>query len=396
MTILAAQYLEAVPIGATPKDVNLRLRQAFERLPISLILLGWGLPTKLEEEVAKEASRHGANLFRWQPWLTGGTHTDLPDEWLAVGLDGSPIPGHDDSPDFTFICPNQNGVVDFLHERLENIAALGIYQGVFLDRIRFPSPAENPLTHLGCFCKHCTQLAADEGLDMASVRQYIHTTATDPEGAKKLVRMILGQSEDNNLLHAFLGFRCQSITRIVTNAKHQADSLGLSLGLDCFSPSLAYMVGQDLHTLNNCSDWIKLMIYPRVLGPAGLPYELGNIIMWLINRGTPEDEALRIVFETIGLKIPEILAEVQLPDLDQNTMENEILLGRKFGITNLFAGVAMVNMKGIHWATPDQIRRDLLAAQLADGLVISWDLWQTPLEHLDLIRSIMEKQDGIE
>jgi len=166
--------------------------------------------------------------------------------------------------------------------------------------------------------------------------------------------------------------------------------------LDCFSPSLAYMVGQDLHTLNNCSDWIKLMIYPRVLGPAGLPYELTNIIMWLINHGTPEDEALRIIFEKIGLKIPETLAEVQLPNLDQKTMENEIFLGRKFGITNLFAGVAMVNMKGIHWATPDQIRRDLLAAQLADGLVISWDLWQTPLEHLDLMRSIMEKQDGIE
>jgi hypothetical protein len=62
------------------------------------------------------------------------------------------------------------------------------------------------------------------------------------------------------------------------------------------------------------------------------------------------------------------------------------------GLANLLAGIALVEVVSIHESTKEQIRADLLASRAADGLVLSWDLWQIPLEHLDTIRNIWETQ----
>jgi hypothetical protein len=60
------------------------------------------------------------------------------------------------------------------------------------------------------------------------------------------------------------------------------------------------------------------------------------------------------------------------------------------GVTRLLAGIALVEMKAVNESTPEQVQADLKAARAADGLVISWDLWQTPLERLEPIRSLWE------
>jgi hypothetical protein len=137
--ILAVQYLESPYPDATITEVRRRLHNAFERLPISLVLLGWELPIHIEEAVAVESALHNAKLFRWQPLLTGDAHTDLPPEWATIGPNSNSIPGHGGLPEFSFICPNRIAVADFISERVESVAASGLYQGLFLDRIRYPA-----------------------------------------------------------------------------------------------------------------------------------------------------------------------------------------------------------------------------------------------------------------
>ena len=39
-----------------------------------------------------------------------------------------------------------------------------LYQGIFFDRMRFPSPAEDPERQFVCFCKYCQRIASDSGL----------------------------------------------------------------------------------------------------------------------------------------------------------------------------------------------------------------------------------------
>ena len=384
MKIFAVQYLESPYPNASPEAVRLRLRQACERLPISLVLLGWELPTVLEEAVAEETVRQHAQLYRWQPILTGDAHTDLPPEWATLGVDGHPIPGHDNLPEFTFICPNRSAVADFLSERLESVAASGLYQGIFLDRIRFPSPAIDPGRDLACFCQDCTRQAADAGLDLEQVRHTIQSLS-----AEVLVRSLLGEPDQSgSLLELFLDFRNRSISRTVRTLSRQIQSHNLAVGLDCFTPALTRMVGQDLSALDGYANWVKIMTYPRVFGPAGISFELLGLSEWLIRHDLSEADTMRLLAKVSQLSIPSTKAELADAGLESAALRQEIRRGYELGITNLLAGIATVQMKEIHESTLQQIQADLESSRAADGLVISWDLWLTPLDYLDTIRNL--------
>ncbi len=384
MAVFAVQYLESPYPDATPARVRRRLRQAFERLPINSVLLGWELTPAIEEAVAEETARQHARLYRWQPLLTGDAHTDLPPEWAVCGPDGNPIPGHAGMPEFTFICPNRSAVADFLSERVESAAATGLFQGLFLDRIRFPSPSLDPGRALACFCKHCTRLAADMGLDLGSVRQSIPAL---PE--KTLLQSLLGHpTEAGSSLESLLDFRSASITRTVQRVAKQARALNLSIGLDCYSPALTRMVGQDLSELDGCADWIKIMTYPRVFGPAGISFEMLGLADWLIQHGMAEPEAMQVLRQASGLPVPGTRSELRRSGLGSETIAQEIQRGYEQGVTKLLAGIATVGLENIHQSTPEQIQADLEACRSADGLVISWDLWLTPLEYFDRIQTL--------
>ena len=56
MTRIAAKYLEYTPPEATPAKVRERLRQVFELLPMSIVILGWDLPQVLEWAAAEETA----------------------------------------------------------------------------------------------------------------------------------------------------------------------------------------------------------------------------------------------------------------------------------------------------------------------------------------------------
>jgi hypothetical protein len=380
--IFAVQYLESPYRDVTPISARKRLRRAFERLPISLVLLGWELPLSLEEAVAEEAEYQHAQLFRWQPILTSDAHTSLPSEWATKGPSGNTINGHAGLPEFTFICPNNNAVADFISERVEIAAATGLFQGLFLDRIRFPSPSIDPFRDLACFCRHCTRVAADIELDLEYVRRYIQSLPVET-----IVRCLLGKTaEAGSPLDSLLNFRASSITRTVRMISKQAQTLKLSIGLDCFSPALTRMVGQDLSDLGGLAGWVKIMTYPRVFGPAGIPFELLNFINWLTRYGMGENEAIQLLAEASGLPLPANKTDLRRAGLESKMITQEIQHGKELGLTNLLAGIAMVNMKSVHTSSSEKIQADLEACKNSDGLVISWDLWLTPLDYLDKVR----------
>ena len=392
MRTIAVQYLEYAPRDATPAKVRQRLRQAFELLPISVVILGWDLPPRLEEAVAEETTRHNAMLYRWHPLLASDAGFALPIEWQPINLRGEPVPGFKGLPEFTFICPNRTDVQEWIAERIEVAVQRGIYQGLFFDRMRFPSPAENPERHLACFCKFCQRIASDSGLDtstplsasLEAVRRQIESYLTDADRAKAFTQILFTPANDS-VLESFFTFRFDSITRIIQYATKLARSHGLSVGLDCFSPTLTRMVGQDLSALNQSCDWIKLMTYPRVFGPAGLPFELRALANWLTTKfKVNETEATQIVNEASGLAL-------SANGLESESIAHEIRRGRDAGITNLLAGIALVEVEGVHAPTLEQIRSDLEACKDADGLAISWDLWHIKPEYLSAIQEIWGK-----
>ena len=375
MKTIAAQYLEYAPSDATPAQVRKTLRQAFELLPISIIILGWDLPPRLEEAVAEESTRQHAALYRWHPLLASEAGFALPTEWGPVGLHGNTIPGFKGLPEFTFVCPNRSDVQEWIAERIEIAAQRGIFQGLFFDRMRWPSPAENPETHLACFCQYCRRIASDTGLELEAARRRIEWYLGDGIRAQVLTRTLF-TSVDDPVLETFFEFRLNRITHIIQYASMLARTQGLSIGLDCFSPALTRMVGQDLPALDKICDWIKLMTYPRVFGPAGLPFELNAVSKWLKNSyNLDENERAELVGKASGLPVAK-------DGLDAQSVAYEIQRGREMGVTDLLAGIALVELEGIHEPTLEQVQEDLHACYGSDGLVLSWDLWHIPHEYL--------------
>jgi len=399
MATIAVQFLEDGPgvAAIAPDDARARLREAFGRLPISHVLLGWNLPRLLLDACREESAQAGARLFRWHPLLTGdGTLVPRP-AWQTVGLDGTPVPGFRGMPEFTFVCPNRPAVREAVLGHLQDVLRPGDYQGVFLDRIRYPSPAADPARLLACFCDGCRCAAAAEGLDLDDVRRRVGALLATPERTPALVRALLaplapeGHDPDLAALRAFNDFRARSVTRFVQAAADLIYAEGLEVGLDCFSPALTPLVGQDLAALNGCADWIKIMVYGHTLGPAGLPYELLNLAGWLMGRQRANGrEVLGWLSQAARLPLPAACADLRERGLAAEVLALETRRGRAAGVNRLLAGVELVEIEGVTRLDPPQIVADLEAFREAgaDGLVLSWDLWHIPLERLDLVRTV--------
>jgi len=401
MKRFAVQYLEDSPVVAAigPGDARARLRAAFERLPVSYVLLGWSVPPALIGACREETARAGAQLFRWHPLLTGDGALVPRPEWQTIGLDGHPVPGFRGMPEFTFVCPNRPAVREAVLNHLADVLQGGDYEGVFLDRMRYPSPAANPACLLACFCDDCRRAALAEGLDLEATRQCIQALLATPERAPAFLQALLdplaSETHDPDLaaLCAFLDFRARSVTRLVQAAADLVHADGLTVGLDCFSPALALLVGQDLGALNPNCEWIKVMTYGHALGPAGLPFELLDLTNWLLGgRLASEPKALEWLSQATRLSLPSTRAALHERGLAPEALAAETRRGLAAGVNPLFAGIELVEIEGLAQLNQQQIAADLRALREAgaDGLVLSWDLWHIPLERLDLVCQVWE------
>jgi hypothetical protein len=396
MTSFAVQYLEDGPgiAGITPEDARARLQGAFERLPVTHVLLGWNLPEALIESCAAECTRAGAQLYRWHPLLTGDGVLVPRAEWCTVGLDGEPVRGFRGLPEFTFVCPNRGAVREAVLERVRQVSRSGRYEGMFLDRIRYPSPAVDPSRLLACFCSECRRAAQDAGLDLEGARREIKLLATSPQRVQALIQGLLDGTPEGpgvELLNAYLSFRSQSVSQLVRAATEVIQDEGLSVGLDCFSPALTMMVGQDLRGLGRCADWIKIMSYGHTLGPAGLPFELSALADWIVGSGfAGENEALTWLSRGTRLPLPGTREALRQSGLAPEALAAEVRRARSDGVGTLWAGIELVDVEGVTRRGRTQIEADLRAfrAAGAEGLVLSWDLWHIPLERLDLVRAV--------
>ncbi len=225
-------------------------------------------------------------FLRWHPLLTADAVFQPESTWQTVGLIGSKVLGYRGMPEFTFVCPNHPAVQEALYHRLEGLLDQGMFQGFFLDRVRFPSPSTSLVGDLGCFCEYCHRKAAEVGLDLGEVQWEILRQIRDDEGRIILTKTLLSgqtnpESSDLGLaVSQFLAFRKRSVRDFLALIVQPLREAQMEIGLDCFSPSLTHLVGQDLNALSEFVDWIKLMTYAHTLGPAGLPYELFGFLSY--------------------------------------------------------------------------------------------------------------------
>ncbi|MCS6907864.1 MAG: hypothetical protein RML93_08280, partial [Anaerolineales bacterium] len=282
--MITIQYLEPAPETASlqPDEVILKLQQALDRLPFTHLLIGWEIPERILEACKKFTEQYAIKFLRWHPLLTYNQEPIDP-ALRVINLYNQPISGFQNLPEFTFFCPNHPEARERILANLSVQIQTGLYDGFFLDRIRYPSPSTDPYRYLGCFCLSCQEIARDFNLDFVNVRSELLQAEHKAQFLPSFLRYLAAAQPHHPAVQPlpefqrFMRFRSRSITAILQEVIAEIKGKNLEVGLDAFSPSLAYMVGQNLDEITPLADWTKVMSYAHTMGPAGIPYELSQL-----------------------------------------------------------------------------------------------------------------------
>jgi hypothetical protein len=380
------------------------LERALDIVPLDILVVGWEEIPDLYRVFTDAKTRGSAAVYLWYPLLSD--YPGLESEHLVLDYRGEASQGWGDfvasgemSETFRFSCPNNPGVRETTLSQLERLLTEYDFDGVFLDKFRFPSPANGLQEMLSCFCSHCYRAAGERGLDLDEVKEALAIAgrAHEPKeddgfdlpGAPWLAQLLVGSP----VLQSFLHFRCDSVTRLVTDVRALTDRLGKKLALDIFSPGLAPLVGQDYTALGDCCVWAKPMIYRRAKGPAGFRLELPLLI--------------RDVARFVGVEAREALAWAQrwVPGLAGTDLTRIDRDGSPLALiadearlavdllapTPVYLGLETVSMPGIIEITPEGVSQIVALGREAgvSGVVMSWDLLHTPVENLRPLEAIV-------
>lgn len=342
-------------------------------------------------------SRPADQVFLWYNLLSdiaGMEDSDLVVNWRGErshGWGGWAERGSDVQETFRFACPNNPTVRAKTLDRLRELLARYPFDGVFVDKMRFPSPANGVEEVASCFCDHCRDAAAASGLDLTAVAQAFErglvngypSTAGGRRDAEPWLTILAGP---DTLLSRFLRFRSDSITRLIVDVHAEASRLGRKVSLDLFSPGLAPLVGQDYDALTQYASWAKPMTYRMAQGPAGLRLEIpalvegaarmlglseATITSWASQHVPGFDaDTLRLTRERavpIDLMVAEIAAAVRL-----------------MPTVPVYFGLELVRHPGVIDITPALVEDMVRAGRKAEaaGAIISWDLMHAPTDGL--------------
>jgi hypothetical protein len=296
---------------------------------------------------------------------------------------------------FRFVCPNNSVARAKSLGRLRELLTRYAFTGAFLDKVRFPSPANGLEEVASCFCDHCRNAARANDLDLEDVARLFDDRklvlgATQSGGAKGnephwLTEIVAG----NPLLERFLRFRMDSITSVVAEAHAVVTGLGRRVGADLFSPGLAPLVGQDYRGLARHCDWIKPMTYRVAEGPAGLRLEIPALA-----------DGISRMFGVGEARISEWAAR-HVPGFDSHTLHMtrdhavplsvitaEIASAVKSAHpVPVYFGLELIRHPGVVDITPELVGEMVQAGRQANaaGLVISWDLMHAPIDGIQAL-----------
>jgi len=259
------------------------------------------------------------------------------------------------------------------------------WDGVLLDKIRWPSPSYEPVEHLACFCDACRQCSSDSaGLDLAAIADQILRLDSTLGGREEFLRALLG-IEPLPAIDRFLTWRAELIDVTVREAVDLARRRHLRVALDVFSPCLAPMVGQPIGALAELAEWTKAMCYTATLAPAGLPYELIGLTQWLASAGSTDPSAF--IEQAVGFPVPTVQS-MRSQGLDTRALTVEIDRLIELAGDGAAIGLDFVEIPGVCEINDLDLReRTQSVVQAGLPLVISWDLMHVPSRRLTMART---------
>lgn len=274
---MTSSYILQIHTGSFLKahtDIHTVLRKISDLMTTSDIrgvIFGWHLDQKLNEELLDFFHRYDLPCYFWLPVLS---EMDQVKESVLLtdytGKKGNTLSLIEDES-FSFLCPsheqNAQNVIDLYISHLKSLP----FDGIFLDKIRFPSFANSYAEGFGCFCPSCTTFYQEQGIDLEEIKSMIDHH--DPH-------LLLGHYDQaghylfaHPLVRQFYTSRSHLITSFVGRLCDYFHEQHLRVGLDIYAPFFAYHCGQDIQALSQKADFMKPMFYRYTQAPAGMQYE---------------------------------------------------------------------------------------------------------------------------
>ena len=392
------------------KNDNLKKKLATAKEALDLdALMVWSDINKKDLDLVREICRDfKIKTYLWYPILA-----DIPGfkvRWEQSvetfdGLHGYGKNGRWDKlgkgeEDFLFLCPNDEQNIREIFNQYQNKIKESGFDGVFLDRIRFPSPSNGFEALFSCFCKSCmNKFYSNYGEDLKGYRNQVKTVFKKFKTIDVNYLQTCQSFSDiiiRDSLKKFYDFRKQNIYQVLKMFADKAKQMGKLVGVDLFAPSLAPLVSQDYQLLAKTCDWIKPMIYCHTSSPAGLPLELYCLIRAIleINPTLDEGQLIREISRIIGVDLPTQINDLLKNGISENIICSEMQRIKELDLTesvNIYVGIEAVQIPGLCNITEKILKKYLKSVIEADikGMVLSWDLLKIPDENLKLAGDIL-------
>jgi hypothetical protein len=380
----------------TPEKVATAVNKINDVLPIDILCIGWREIPDLYFALTGKG-RVTPEIYLWYPLLSDYPGIEAAD--LVINHQGKRAGGWGDFPEgqeihetFMFGCPNNPQVLNKTLGHLEYLLTTYAFDGVFLDKLRFPSPANSFDDMLSCFCSHCQAKAQEQGLDLEAIRvalsdlNQIRLGSSPTRVETSGLGWLDGLLEDVPLLQQFLQFRAASITEVVQAAYELAKGLNKKVSLDVFSPSIAPLVGQDYRRLRQYAEWVKPMSYRFTKAPASLRFEapalaVGIAELLSIDLGKVNQWAKEHVLDLGALD----LGSYREKGVPQKLFATETLRAvDRMAPVPVFLGLETVHWPGLTELTSKDVFEMMWSGREVGvgGVCLSWDLLHTPMEYI--------------
>jgi hypothetical protein len=370
---------------------------------LGILIVGAKEVPALFEALTDRSKRPVPEVYLWYNLLSdvsGTSSDDLVINWRGQqshGWGGWAEQNADVEETFRFICPNNPDARRTTLTRLGELLDRYPFDGVFLDKIRLPSPANGADEMLSCFCPHCRRAAAAVGLDLDAVIDLFDSgdfsgeiAMGDRAAGHLWTDKLLAQ---DSIIGRALRFRCDSITSIVAEAAEEIRKRGRKVALDLYSPSIAPLVGQDYSALVGYADWAKPMTYRLAQGPASLRLEVPALV-----------DNLSALTGTDAKTLEQWCGD-HLPGFDGATLETIRKTAVPFPIISreiagaveslapvpVYFGLELVHYPGVIEIAPSDVIGMVKAGRRAGaaGTIISWDLMHAPADGLRALGEVL-------
>ena len=301
--------------------------------------------------------------------------------------------------EFLFICSNNTPAVDGIFHTYTRLVDQVDFDGVFLDRIRYPSCTNGFESFFTCFCDFCKDkfsklYNASLNVYRQTITDFVqHLEHTTPEEFNQHNNLeSLWESVD---LQRFLDFRNKNIFESVKQFSEYARSKNKYVGLDLYTLSLAPFVSQDYALLSQSCDWIKPMSYCHVIGPAGVPLEISCLIraLEILCPNLNEQDIVQFFERVLQVPLPKSVEAILARGITEEFVARELDKIENLSLSDdvrIYPGIEAVKNPQFSLTIDQQILEKYLSHihHKADGCIASWNVLYIPDENWKIIAEL--------